>query len=143
MGNLLKPDSLFALNRYVDKGLEPGKYEYKICPLDFMFREGAGSVIKINIQQESQFTGPDLVLTATDKGIQIKPSKIAIKNVKAYKIFKYQRGKDPKVIKELPVSTESFIDKKVKKGRLYFYFITLTDNKGKESLPGREAGLRY
>ncbi|HEB62737.1 MAG TPA: fibronectin type III domain-containing protein [Bacteroidetes bacterium] len=141
--NLLKPDSLFVLNRYVDKGLEPGEYEYKICPLDFMFREGAGSVIKVNIQQKSRFTGPDLVLTATDKGIQIKPSKIAIKNVKAYKIFKYQRGKDPKFIKELPVSTESYIDKKVKKGKLYFYFIILTDNQGKESLPGREAGLRY
>jgi len=140
---LIKKDSLFMLNNFLDKGLSSGNYDYKICPLDFMFREGPGSITKVTIIDSPELKGCDLSLTKTDKGILIKVSQISIEGIKKYKIYRYIRGKKPKVIAELPVITGEFIDKKVKKEKLYFYYITFIDHDGNESLPGREVGLRY
>jgi len=142
-GSLLPKDSLFILNRFVDKNLIDGNYKYKICPIDFLFREGFGSITLANISSTNQLIGSDLILSSTNKGIQIRLSKIAIRDIKKYKIYRYQRNEIPKVIAELPVSNEEYLDKKVKRGKLYFYFTTLINNEGKESLKGKEAGLRY
>jgi fibronectin type 3 domain-containing protein len=139
---LLKKDSLFTLNRYIDKITNAGRYEYKVCLLDFLFRESDASILKVEIYPDEKTKGGDITVIATNKGIVIKPSQIAISGITKYKIYRYRRSEEAKMIAELDKSIESFLDKKVKKGKLYFYYITYIDNNGNESLPGKEASLR-
>ena len=58
------------------------------------------------------------------------------------KIHRYQRGSEAKKIGTTNVSVRNYLDKTVAKGELYFYYITATDSKQRESEPSGEVGVR-
>lgn len=140
---IIQPDSLFSLNRYIDQNIERGsRYEYKICPVDFMLREGVCSYTQAYVNPESKRVGPGVVLWDIEEGIFIQFSKVIDDKLDKFRIYRYQRGQNVKMIKELPLVSNEYLDKSAKKGLLYFYYITTVSVDGIESMPGEESGIR-
>jgi len=63
--------------------------------------------------------------------------------VKGYIIYKSVGGATYSKLTELDVNSTSFLDKDVKKGELYYYYITTFDENKKEGLPSNRISITY
>ena len=57
-------------------------------------------------------------------------------------IYRYQRGGKPQLIKSCNPNDQKLEDLNVKKGNLYFYYSTFSDEKKNESAPSQETSFR-
>ena len=57
-------------------------------------------------------------------GIELEWNTASDSSIGGFKIYRYQRGKEPVNISHTEVRTRNYLDKSAKKGELYFYYIT-------------------
>ncbi|HUW91911.1 MAG TPA: hypothetical protein VMV74_02010 [Bacteroidales bacterium] len=57
-------------------------------------------------------------------------------------LYRYQRGSTPQRLKTIQPEERIFEDTNVKKGELYFYFTTFTDDQKNESARSQETEIR-
>lgn len=131
-------------NNFVDTSvIEGSEYEYSIKAFDVFGNESELTTsIKISIPEILILPPSGLTAINTEDGIRISWQPSLQENIKGYKIFRYERGSEPNEISAVSFDTNKYLDKSVKNGKLYFYFISSVSSNGKVSLSGEEVGIR-
>jgi hypothetical protein len=135
----LKPERNYFTDSLVAEG---NTYEYQVKSVDFYSKESkAGPVARITIPKEKAVAPSGMKLIVSDEGVLIEWEEPVLEGVLSYKLYRYQRGGKPAALATLNPGTAKFTDKTVKKGQLYFYYLTSMLKNGIESNPGREEGV--
>lgn len=141
-------DSLISAkqNNFTDSTIEIGKdYEYAVQAVDIYGNKSALSSYLL-IQSEPIIVLPPAGIKAqkSGDGILISWDETVQQNIKEYKIYRYERGNKPILISSV-TSKEKFeyLDKSVKKGNLYFYYLSTVDSENNESQSSQEVGIRF
>lgn len=131
-------------NNFVDiTPAEGNDYEYSVKAFDMFGNESNfSSSIKISIPEAPILPPAGLTAISIDEGIKISWQPTSQQNNKGYKIYRYERGRIPKEIGSVNAETYEYLDKSCTNGNLYFYFVKTVNNKGKESVPSEELGIR-
>jgi fibronectin type 3 domain-containing protein len=131
-------------NNFVDiTPTEGNDYEYSVKAFDMFGNESNfSSSIKISIPEAPILPPAGLSAISIDEGIKISWQPTSQQNNKGYKIYRYERGQEPKEIGSVNAETYEYLDKSCTNGNLYFYFVKTVNNKGKESMPSEELGIR-
>ena len=133
-----------AFNNYVDKDVSPKvDYEYRIVAIS---SNGVASEFSspINVTRSSVPTLSPARLKALQVGLQVRLQwNEVVDNVQGYHLYRYERGTKAKRIAVVNViEVTEFIDRDVKVGQLYFYFIKSFDIFGQEGASSSEVGIR-
>ncbi len=141
-------DSLFPAkqNNYVDSSIQIGTdYEYAVQAIDIYGNKSPlSSSILIKSNSVAVLPPGGIKAQRSEAGILIKWDNSFQKNIKQYKIYRYERGNKPILISSKSASEKSeYLDKDVKKGNLYFYYLSSVDDSNNESIPSQEVGIRY
>lgn len=132
---------------YVDTTIEIGKtYEYAVTCND---RFGGKSEITytsvIDIPLSKTVSPSEVNAVPMSDGILISWSIVFEDGLKNYNVYRYEKGAKPQLLGTIS-STEknlSYKDSSASKGKMYFYYITTTNNSGAESTAVTEAGVKY
>jgi fibronectin type 3 domain-containing protein len=132
------------INRYIDTITQEGKvYEYTVQSIDIY---GNTSSLSNPVRAEVFLTMPvppeGIRARKTDAGVLVQWDETFQKDVAGYNVYRYIRGITPKFIGGVKQNTLEYTDKAVRKGELYFYYITTVTSKTVESLPSREVSIR-
>lgn len=131
-------------NNFVDTSIaKGGDYEYAVKVFDVFLNESELSAsISVNVPADPILPPSGLTAVNQDNGILISWQPPLQENITEYKIFRYERGTEPKQITSIKDDATEFLDKSVIGGSLYFYFITALGVDGVESIPGDELGIK-
>ncbi|MDW8419797.1 MAG: hypothetical protein RML37_10310 [Chitinophagales bacterium] len=143
--SLLPKDSLYEGNRFTDFAYRPGKtYEYEIESVDLQGFPGKGrATAKVEVPAEPILPPSNIIARNLPDGILIEWSKPLVSGLKHFKLYRYQRGKEPVVIAQPDAGSVSYLDKTAKAGELYFYMLSSVHVDGTESVTGDEVGVRH
>jgi hypothetical protein len=142
--NVFGKDSVFPGSHYADVRFEEGKpYEYKVQTVDIS--NGLSKItptgsVSIPVGHVSHPAG--LRAVRLDEGVQLEWSPIADTAIASVKIYRYQRGQQPVSIGSTNAAVSAYLDKEAKPGELYFYSVSATDKKKRESSQSEEVGMR-
>ena len=131
-------------NNFVDTTSSEGNdYEYTVKAFDIFGNESElSSSIKISILEIPILPPAGLTAVNMDNGIMISWQPAVQEITREYKIYRYERGVEPKLISSVASDVNEYIDKSVKSQILYFYFVSAVNANGKESIPSNEVGIR-
>ncbi len=139
-------DSLVSANHnyFTDTTVAEGKiYEFAVQSADIF---GGKSTLSAPAQIElaiSLSLAPALVRAErAEEGVLIQWEEPSEDSIAAYKIYRYERGKEPRLLARVAKGSTEFLDKTASAGNLYFYYLTCVNTKGSESQPSDEVGFR-
>jgi hypothetical protein len=75
-------------------------------------------------------------------GVEIRWGAVEKHGLTGYNIYRYTQGTEPQRLAQNLPDKRSFVDTKLKRGDLYFYFVTVISDKQQESTPSREVSIR-
>jgi fibronectin type 3 domain-containing protein len=138
-------DSISVSNMFVDSLIVPDKtYEYGIRTVDHF----GGVSLKLAVT--SIQTNPliiespgDLNALSSNGKVVLGWSEIQNNDLLKIKVYRYQRGKKPEVIATLSIKETGYTDTNLKKGELYFYYLTSVNIDNKESAPSKEISIVF
>lgn len=144
--NLILPkDSIYEGNRFIDYAYVPDKtYEYAIESVDlFGYPSKTRAAAQVEIPAERIV--PPVISGGINlpDGILIEWNKPNVANLKGYKLYRYQRGKEAVVIAQPDAGSSSYLDKTAKAGELYFYMLSSVGTNNAESATSEEVGVRH
>jgi hypothetical protein len=130
-------------NSYIDSTVSAGNtYIYKVEAVDFDGNHSlAGSLATVSLQPDLPIAPAGISATSVSNGVHLEWSETSYKSMAAYKIYRYQRGIEPILLKSVNTDITQFDDFTAISGNLYFYFITTFNTLGKESKRSPEAGI--
>lgn len=130
-------------NNFVDTSATEGKnYEYSVKAFDIFGNESAlSSSIKISTTETPILPPSGLTAVNMDNGIMISWQPALQENISKYRIYRYERGVEPKLISSVTKDVSEYLDKSVSEGSLYFYFVSAVNANGIESIPSDEVGI--
>lgn len=136
-------EGLLFANYYTDSTAEAGKtYSYNLQAVDIYQGISKYSAnLAIAIPVDLPIPPTDLKAVNTPDGIVLEWGPAVFDNLDMYRIYRYQRGNIPEVIKLVGKNVITFTDSSALKDQLYFYYLTTVDKAGHESVPCREAGI--
>jgi len=133
-------------NRFADTtAVEGNSYEYAIQAIDiFGGKSELSSSAKIFLSIPLPIAPGGLRAENNSNSILITWDETIQNRLAGYRIYRYVRGTNPIIVGQINnVKELSFTDSTVRKGNLYFYFITSVNNGGKESKPSEEVLIRF
>jgi fibronectin type 3 domain-containing protein len=93
--------------------------------------------------KELQLPVPPNVWLIQDAGkVTVQWAEIRSDKALSVNLYRYQRGGKPQLLKIFLPNDRKWEDLKVKKGELYFYYTTFTDDKKNESGKSQEISIR-
>ena len=140
-------DSLLSgsVNRFADTtAIEGNIYEYAVKDCDFFGGESRMSMTARAEIPASQPIQPAAVRAMVrSSGILVQWDKTSQRNLREYRIYRYQRHLRPLLISaRKPNEALEILDRSARKGNLYFYFVTAVNVRGIESERSSEVGIR-
>jgi fibronectin type 3 domain-containing protein len=133
-------------NHYSDNKVERGKsYLYTVQSKDiFGSKSNFSNAVIAGINNLSIIPPAGLTAKKLADNILITWNGAEDKNISGYKIYRYERGQTPLLLKNIKdVNKFSYEDKSAKRNHLYFYYVTSYSFKGNESEPSLEVGIRF
>jgi len=141
---LLSPeDEMLENNFFIDNNIEGGltyRYEVKSVDVSGQFMSRPSWVI-VNAPLILPVPPGSITAVKTDEGIAIEWSMVADENLTNYKLYRYERKKQPELITLTDSDVSAFTDKSGEKGKLYFYYVTCVDGKNRESTASPEVSI--
>ena len=133
-------------NNFTDNDLKSGSsYLYRVRSKDiFGGLSDLSNPVEVKINSISVIPPAGISAKKVNGGIEITWYEAELQNLSGYRIYRYERGKNPiylGIVKN--GSGPVYEDKKVKSGHLYFYYVTSYLISGEESKPSLEVGIRY
>ena len=132
-------------NSFTDRTILQGKsYAYSIESVDdYGNKSDRSEQVTIAAPLEIVPVPEGLAAFPVETGIRLTWNQAQMEGLKEYKIYRYVRGGKPSPVGTVKNdATPEFIDKLVKSGQLYFYYITSVSNDNRESKPTGEVGVR-
>ena len=140
------PDTLPSQrNNYTDTTLSAGTtYEFAIRALGFMGgKSDPSEAIRLTSVTPLPPVPAGLTATRTANGIRLQWSEVPDPSVLRTKVYRYQRGQKASVVASVELSKDQeFTDSKIRKGTLYFYYVTYENRYGAEGPQSEEVGIR-
>ncbi|HRB30560.1 MAG TPA: hypothetical protein PK872_03515 [Ferruginibacter sp.] len=129
-------------NFYIDSTLQKGiSYSYAVSAIDISGNESEKSTIVTPAIVEHLPASPSgITLSQTGNEIYISWGQIA-GDIASIKIYRSETGQPAKIIGTVN-DADSFTDKNVSKGKLYFYQLASVNNKNKEGLLSEKVAVR-
>lgn len=137
-------DSLDAArNFFVDSTVQPGiSYSYAISSFDMYGNRSERSVIAIPVITEDMLPPPPGIRVAqSDGSVYISWGQME-GAVSSIKIYRSEPGKQPVLAGTVDDGSDSFVDKNVSKGKLYFYQLSSLNKDKKEGEWSDKVGIR-
>lgn len=137
-------DSLDAArNFFVDSTVQPGtSYSYAISSFDMYGNRSERSVISISeITEELLPPPPGIRVAQSDGSVYISWGQME-GAVSSIKIYRSEPGKQPVLAGTVDDGSDSYIDKNVSKGKLYFYQLSSLNKDKKEGEWSDKVGIR-
>ena len=130
-------------NNFVDSSVTEGKeYEYAVKAFDIFGNESElSSSLKVSVEEIPTLPPSGLTAVNMDNGIMISWQPALQENISKYRIYRYERGVEPKLISSVTKDVSEYLDKSVSEGSLYFYFVSAVNANGIESIPSDEVGI--
>ena len=121
-----------------------GKFQYAVKALDIFGNVSPFSnSIDVSILREPVLAPIGIYAMSVDEGIKLFWQYSTNAKVKEFVIHRYQRGEEPKMISTIPADkTFEYIDKNVKSGQLYFYYLNTVSSDNIVSDQSEEIGIR-
>ena len=137
-------DVVVNVPMYADKTVQPGKnYEYAVQTVDDLGGVSESmALFPIAVKEIQLPVPPNVWLTQEAGKVTVQWAEFTTNTPMKVNLYRYQRGTKPQLLKTFLNNERKFEDTKVKKGDLYFYFTTFTDDKKNESIRSQEAGIR-
>jgi fibronectin type 3 domain-containing protein len=131
-------------NRFSDSSAIEGKtYEYAAQSVDlFGGKSDLSAPVRLEINISSPIPPEGVRAQSIKDGVLVKWDETFQKDISGFNLYRYERGKKHEIVATLKSNEMQFIDKKVQKGELYFYYVTCVNSKKIESAPSREVGIR-
>lgn len=138
-------DSISISNMFIDSLIVPEKtYEYGIRTVDHF------GGVSLNLAVTTLQTNPliiespgELHAVSSNGKVVLGWSELQNTDLLKIKIYRYQRGKKPEVIATLTTKETGYTDTNLKKGELYFYYLTAVNKDNKESPPSKEISILF
>jgi len=138
---------LFNTNTFSDTTVTPGtEYDYAVASLDESGSESPlSSSLNVKVPGHPDRPEPvfNLRLIRGSGAIILTWPPESADSTSTIRIFRYEPGGQPAQIGEVGGDSFSYQDQTVVKGRLYFYFLLVADQKGNLSVAGNKAEMRY
>jgi hypothetical protein len=131
-------------NGFVDTTALPGKsYGYAVQAWDIFGAAGdTGVIVTVAVERPVPAAPAGLRAHATSSGIELSWDEPFGPAVTGYRVYRYERGREPSRIASPKPGTTDYTDNDVTRGRLYFYYLTSVGEGGTESGPSAEVGIR-
>ncbi len=140
-------DSLLiaGTNHFTDSSMEKGyAYDYTVKAYSLFGSES-------NFSQHIQFkfylnlpTPPSGVKAhKVREGIRIVWGEVLTNELESFNLYRYSTGSKPIRITTVPADRHDFLDPKVERGRLYFYYVTSNNKQAIEGRPSEAVTIRY
>ena len=141
---LLPADSVVTVPMYVDTAIQPDKtYEYSVQTVDNLGGISESMALySIHVKKTPLPVPPDLWVMQSEGKVTIQWNEPSITRPLKVNLYRYQRGQNPQLLQSLSLAEQQFTDTEVKKGELYFYFTTYSDEENNEGFRSKEAGVR-
>ncbi len=142
---MLPKDSVMEGTRFTDYGYTQGKtYEYEVESVD-LFGYSSNGRARASVSVDSSRPSAPVISAALNlpDGVLIEWNRPNMADLKGYKVYRYQRGKDAVLIAQPNMEATSHLDKTAKSGELYFYLLTAVNKAGIESAESGEAGVKH
>ena len=138
---------LFNDNTFTDSTAGGGrKYDYTVTSLDESGSESPYSTaLDVVIPGGEELPVPvyDVRISKGTASVFLTWPPESAANSDKFRIYRYEAGQKASRIAEVPGDTFKYEDKSVSKGHLYFYYLTVVTNSGKESGQGNVVSIRY
>lgn len=141
---LLHPEYvILKVNYYNDSTIEPGKtYSYRISAVDIDGNMSAsGIVASVSTPPNIPIEPSGISGLMSENGIYLSWGQTVYPDIASIRLYRYQRGTNPVMIKTLSPETVEFVDTDVDPGKLYFYYLTTVNKAGTESVKSEEIGV--
>lgn len=132
-------------SHYLDTRTTPGKkYEYTVETMDvFGGRSKQCSAVLYESATQQLVAPGGLQISVQQEGIYLAWSAVEHPNLASYKLYRYERGYAPKLIKTIDKGSDlNYTDNTATKGKLYFYYVTSYATDKTESGPSLEGSVR-
>lgn len=141
---LLPADSVITVPVFTDMAAEPGRsYEYAVETIDDLGGvSGQMTAAQLTLRPYLLPVPPAVRAAAGEGKVTVQWGGSDDRQPLTLSLYRYQRGKEPQLLKRITEGVQSYVDSTVKKGELYFYYTTFTDGKGNVSARSQEAGIR-
>lgn len=134
-------------NYYHDKDITTGQtYTYRITTIDISGQESAFSITtQLSISANNKIAAPPdkPVVFKNSEGIHISWGRIASNLVKEVKVYRGKLNSKHKLIHTSSTQKEHFFDKKLSKGNIYYYQISLVNTSGIETEKSERAFVNF
>ncbi len=77
----------------------------------------------------------------SDNGVYLTWGETVYPDIASIRIYRYQRGSTPSLIKTLSPEILEYVDPDIQSGKLYFYYLTSVNKEGIESGRSEEIGV--
>ena len=101
-----------------------------------------GAIVTLTIERPGPAAPAGLRGHATAAGIELSWDEPFGPAVTGYRVYRYERGREPVRVASPKPGTADYTDNDVTRGRLYFYYLTSVGEGGTESGPSAEVGIR-
>jgi fibronectin type 3 domain-containing protein len=141
---LLPKDSIVPVPVFADKSAQPGKsYEYAVQTVDDWGGVSESMALgSISIKPLQLPVPPNAWLTQNAGKVTVQWAETLKDTLLKVNLYRYQRGSKPQLLRTFLPNERKYEDVKVKKGELYFYYTTFTDDKKNESGKSQEISIR-
>ena len=137
-------DVVVNVPMYADKTVQPGKnYEYAVQTVDDLGGVSESmALFPIAVKEIQLPVPPNVWLTQEAGKVTVQWAEFTTNTPMKVNLYRYQRGAKPQLLKTFLNNERKYEDVKVKKGELYFYYTTFTDDKKNESGKSQEISIR-
>ena len=141
---IVPEDTIIEVPFFSDYSAQPGKsYEYAVQTVDeFGGVSESMALCSITLKKSYLPTPPDVWVLQNNGVATIQWADCSINQQLKLNIYRYQRGEKPQLIKTCSPNERKFEDSNIKKGNLYFYYSTFSDEKKNESSPSQETSIK-
>ena len=141
---LLPQDSLATVPLFTDHTAQPARnYEYAVQTVDDLGGVSESMALFPIAVKEILLPVPTNVWLTQNAGkVTVQWSETLKDTLLKVNLYRYQRGSKPQLLRTFLPNERKYEDVKVKKGELYFYYTTFTNDKKNESGKSQEISIR-
>ena len=132
-------------NHFTDSLIEQGySYDYAVRAYNYFGGQSAFSdSIKFDFYLPMPSPPAGVKAQKTSEGIRIVWGKTLVGELNGYNLYKYTPDQEPQLLTQLSSDQDHFLDDKVTRGQLYFYYVTSKNDQQIEGRPSKVVSLRY
>ncbi len=132
-------------NHFIDSTTQSGyAYDYAVKAYNYFGSESdLSNGIQFKFYLNLPTPPPGVKAHKVREGIRIVWGDVIANDLGSFHLYKYSPGKKPTRITTVPADQHDFLDPKVERGKLYFYYVTSSNKQEIEGRPSKEVTVRY